>query len=238
LNLIYQWGRDYQNYTYAITSRCYSCGITYIAGRDYAGDGQPFLQEQVALRGRVGDNRNNTSWGMPTSGHLYDVLTGPVEVTVYDPTLHGDSSKDLYTAMTLDQGLTLAPGERQDYVVGIVSDTLEHFAYGPMSAKSSGTSGLEDAVQRAWAWAADHVFCTCPCHADPMCDGHIGVLDVVQAINVAFRNFPAEFDYDCAYAQTDVTCDSATDVTDVVHFINVAFRNADPEGEFCNPCAQ
>lgn len=78
--------------------------------------------------------------------------------------------------------------------------------------------------------------CDCRCHSDPACDGATNVLDVVYAVNVAFRSATPVFDYVCPYAQTDVDCSNATDVLDVVHFVNVAFRGGDPEIEFCDPC--
>jgi hypothetical protein len=83
------------------------------------------------------------------------------------------------------------------------------------------------------------VDCFCYCHADPDYNGITDVLDVVQAVNVAFREFPPVTDPHptCPYEGTDVDCDAKTDVLDVVRFVNVAFRNADPAVEFCDPCA-
>jgi hypothetical protein len=80
----------------------------------------------------------------------------------------------------------------------------------------------------------------CECHADPggNCDGVQTVLDVVEAINVAFRNAAAILDpnANCPYQTTDVNCDTFTTVIDVVKMVNVTFRNADPATEFCDPC--
>jgi hypothetical protein len=78
--------------------------------------------------------------------------------------------------------------------------------------------------------------CNCPCLGDPHCDGSTDVLDVVQAVDVAFRNGQVTAGYACPREQTDVNCSSATDALDVVRFVNVAFRNGDPATEFCNPC--
>jgi hypothetical protein len=78
--------------------------------------------------------------------------------------------------------------------------------------------------------------CICPCHADPQCDGNSDVLDVVAAVDVAFRSGLPSTDPECPNEQTDVDCSGATDVLDVVRFVNVAFRNADPGTEFCDPC--
>jgi hypothetical protein len=83
------------------------------------------------------------------------------------------------------------------------------------------------------------VFCYCKCFSDPQCNGDTDVLDVVQAVDVAFRNATPDPD---PYPQcpdvetTDVDCSGATDVLDVIRFVNVAFRNAEPAGEFCDPC--
>jgi hypothetical protein len=79
--------------------------------------------------------------------------------------------------------------------------------------------------------------CTCPCHADPQCDGVTNVLDVVAAVNVAFRGASAVTDPNCPFQQTDATCDGVTNVIDVVRFVNVAFRGGDVAAEFCDPCA-
>jgi hypothetical protein len=85
--------------------------------------------------------------------------------------------------------------------------------------------------------------CACDCHADPApigsCDGVQDVLDVVQTVNVAFRGAAAILDpnVNCPYETTDVNCSASTDVIDVVRMVNVAFRGADPNTEFCDPCA-
>jgi len=79
--------------------------------------------------------------------------------------------------------------------------------------------------------------CPCDCHSDPQCDGETNVLDVVTAVNVAFRGATAATDPGCANEQTDVSCDGVTNVIDVVKFVNVAFRSGDAAIQFCNPCA-
>jgi len=85
---------------------------------------------------------------------------------------------------------------------------------------------------------ATPTLCQCDCHADPQCDGNTDVLDVVLAVNVAFRGAPPIIDPNplCPYTDTDCTCDGVTNVLDVVHFVNVAFRGGDPAVEFCDPC--
>ncbi len=78
--------------------------------------------------------------------------------------------------------------------------------------------------------------CSCPCAADPVCDGVPDVLDVVTTISVAFRGGTPLIDPSCPRERTDVDCSGATDVIDVVHAVNVAFRGANPATEFCQPC--
>jgi len=239
LNLVYQYGYDdpwgYQS-DYFETSERYSGGITYIAGRDYGGDGLPFALEEISLRGGVHDNRENTLPGGPSSGFMYDRIVGAPGVVIVEPPDYRDSSRNLYTYITLDQGLTLEPGAEQVYVIGLVSDTLEHYAYGPAPTKRFGASGLDDVVQRAWSWAEANTFCNCPCRSDPQCDGITNVLDVVTAVDVAFRGQTPTVDLGCPFPRTDVTCDRVTNVLDVVHFVNVAFRGGDPNVEFCEEC--
>ncbi|HSG99676.1 MAG TPA: hypothetical protein VLB27_06480, partial [candidate division Zixibacteria bacterium] len=84
--------------------------------------------------------------------------------------------------------------------------------------------------------AGDACDCFCPCHGDPVCDGVVTVLDVVMAVNAAFRGDDPVTDPGCPRAQTDVSCDGFTNVLDVVKYVNVAFRSGDPATEFCDPC--
>ena len=65
-----------------------------------------------------------------------------------------------------------------------------------------------------------------------------GVVDVVTAIGVAFRNQPAINDSDCfpdPGGRTDNNCDGVTGVVDVVRFIDVAFRNQTVS--YCDLCS-
>ncbi len=81
--------------------------------------------------------------------------------------------------------------------------------------------------------------CLCACYADPSgCDGARDITDVVQSVNVAFRNAPPIMDpnLSCPSDCTDVNCSESTDVVDVVKMVNVTFRNANPATEFCDPC--
>lgn len=81
--------------------------------------------------------------------------------------------------------------------------------------------------------------CACDCAHDPVCDGVTDIFDVAQCVNVAFRNNPDIGDPNilCPWNTTDVNCDDVTDIFDVALMVNVAFRNADPQTEFCDPCA-
>ena len=234
-NLLYQFGADAPGWnppSHFQTSRRYSAGVTYMAGRDASG--QEFSFASVPLHGAVRDNRENQIGGGPGSGFMYSQLTGAAGVSVVS--MHPDSSKDIYTVLTLDQGLTLDPGETQYYIVGFVSDTLQHFAYGPAPGQMPA-AGLHRIVQAAWQWAEHNVACGCPAHGDPVVNGVVDVLDVVKAVDVAFRNGASSIGPKCPFEDTDVSCNGATDVFDVVRFVDVAFRNADPVSAFCAPCA-
>jgi hypothetical protein len=83
------------------------------------------------------------------------------------------------------------------------------------------------------------ITCLCECHGDPACDGvKSDILDVVNAVNAAFRNTPAAPDPSptCPMVTTDADCSGGTDVVDVVKFVNVAFRNMSAASQFCDPC--
>ncbi|HUU45300.1 MAG TPA: hypothetical protein VM118_06165 [Acidobacteriota bacterium] len=79
--------------------------------------------------------------------------------------------------------------------------------------------------------------CNCVCQGDPICDGVMNVLDVVQAVNEAFRGAPSLVDPTCPHApagRSDVNCDGVVNVLDVVFLVNWAFRgNAWAP---CDPC--
>lgn len=92
-----------------------------------------------------------------------------------------------------------------------------------------------------WEWSAmlsQIGDCNCDCAHDPVCDSATDILDVAQAVNVAFRNFAPIPDANalCPWETTDVDCSGATDILDVTRFVNVAFRNGNPAEEFCLPC--
>ncbi len=78
--------------------------------------------------------------------------------------------------------------------------------------------------------------CSCPCSADPVCDGLSNALDVSTLIDVAFRGTPDISDSTCNVSRTDVNADGRTDVVDVVRMIFVVFLGQPPEKYFVNPC--
>ncbi|HUU45785.1 MAG TPA: CARDB domain-containing protein, partial [Acidobacteriota bacterium] len=80
--------------------------------------------------------------------------------------------------------------------------------------------------------------CACDCHADPECDGVTSILDVVLAVNVAFRGGDPIPDPNpaCPFETTDVNCDNVTNILDVILLVDVAFRGGDPAEQFCDPC--
>ena len=78
--------------------------------------------------------------------------------------------------------------------------------------------------------------CSCPCAADPVCDGVYDINDVSTLVDVAFRGEPDTSDSTCSVSRTDVNADGQTDVTDVVKLIFVAFLGQPPETYFVNPC--
>lgn len=80
--------------------------------------------------------------------------------------------------------------------------------------------------------------CDCSCHGDPVCDGQLDVLDVVETINNAFRGVTATIDPNCPHTgRSDINCSGGVDVIDVVETINVIFRGADAQTVYCDPCA-
>ena len=118
----------------------------------------------------------------------------------------------------------------QDHVPewGVVNDIRELFVFSDPVCVYCDALGACPAVAE----------CFCACAGDPACDNQIDVLDVVSAVDVAFRSGPPEYDpfSQCPVERTDVDCSGFTNVLDVVHFVNVAFRSGDPATEFCRPC--
>ncbi|HEX9751353.1 MAG TPA: hypothetical protein VGB22_08745 [candidate division Zixibacteria bacterium] len=232
-NLIYQYGFDTAGHagSFFQSTQRFSGGVTYIAGRDAAGT--PFFFEAAPLHGGIRANTENQTGGGPSSGLMYSRIVGTPGITfaLIDP----GSSQDRYTYLTLDQNLTLSPGASSRYVIALVSDTLQHFAYSPAPGEPDD-AGLHAAVQKAWAWAYSNLGCNCPNLGDPVLDGLVNIFDVVKSVDVAFRAALPPQSPVCPYEDTDVTCDGMTNVFDVVAFVDVAFRSADPEVVFCDAC--
>jgi hypothetical protein len=80
--------------------------------------------------------------------------------------------------------------------------------------------------------------CFCRCHGDPECDGAADILDVVRAVNTAFRNAPEVTDQDCTHSRTDLDASGVTNVIDVARLIDLAMNNGQPEEIVSDPCAQ
>lgn len=88
-------------------------------------------------------------------------------------------------------------------------------------------------------YGAGGIGCTCPCWADPQCDGvRSNVQDVVGTINVAFRGAAGVIDPGCSFERTDVNASGFTNVQDVVAVVNVAFRGAFASTTYVDPCLQ
>lgn len=78
--------------------------------------------------------------------------------------------------------------------------------------------------------------CFCRCHGDPVCNGQLDIVDVVQTINIAFRGAVVPRDQDCTHSRADVDASGATTVSDVVLMIRVVFDGESIETIFTNPC--
>lgn len=79
--------------------------------------------------------------------------------------------------------------------------------------------------------------CGCECHTDPICDGVQDAADVVQAIDITFRDEAENIQIYCPYSMVDTDCNGIIDIVDIVNFVDVTFRNGDPDVLFCDPCA-
>ena len=180
-------------------------------------DGAPVrqLREITAQTGCGGQNSLEVHFGLGRAGDI-DSLTveWPSGIT------------EAAAAVPVNRHLILSEGEMDpdgDGQIGNLDNCPSH--YNPGQEDIDG-----DRV-------GDVCECACPCHGDPQCEGETNVLDVVKAVNVAFRSNTPVTDPDCPNEQTDVSCDGVTNVIDVVKFVNVAFRSGDPGIEFCQPCA-
>jgi hypothetical protein len=194
--------------------------------------GGAMLVEDPAATGaffaaKVGNNVQEIQPGSgPSSEWLYRQLVTLSGINL--PTL---PDTDMYTLMSLARGVAPDPIHTPRLVVAYLSDTISQGNFDGIATKASAYAGY-------LKWKTER--CTCaPKHADPSpvatADGIINVNDVVQAVNVAFRNAAALTNPPCTYDRTDVSCDGVTTVTDVVKFVNVAFRGARPVDNFCCP---
>jgi hypothetical protein len=158
--------------------------------------------------------------GGPTDGFLYERLASVSGIDLFS-----DSTADLYTVIALDRGQSIDVGETLRYTVILVSDTI-----GEASLKSK--TGI--AIAAAPTLCAT---CSCPCWADPQCDGvRSDVQDVIEIINNAFRGVAPIFDPGCSVARSDVDANGASDVIDVVKVVNVAFRGQTVAANYVDPC--
>ncbi len=158
--------------------------------------------------------------GGPTDAFLYDALEN-----ISGADLFTDSAADLYMLLALDRNRSIAAGETLSYTVICVSDTVSE-----MSFKQTVDSALANVATMC-------ATCTCPCWADPHCDGvRSDVQDVIAIINSAFRGVAPIFDPGCSFARSDVDANGTSDVIDVVKVVSVAFRGLTVAANYVDPC--
>jgi len=240
-NLIYQYGWTTPgmatNPPLGLAER-YSAGVVYLSGRDYASGGAQFTNSQVALRGGTADLDDFffPYFSDTASEYLYPLFNGPIGVNIYEGYPDADSSSDLFTYMCLDQGLSLAPGATQSYVVGFVCDTL----YNPgVPTKAVATTGLLETIAKAKEWAIDYNIveggsCACPNQGDIEPDGFLTALDLASCIDILFAGSPDIQDTGCPTPRFDIDCDGFSTALDLSKLIDHLFAGgAGP----CDPCA-
>jgi hypothetical protein len=237
-NLIYQFGYTIPGMPTTppleLAER-YSAGFAYLSGRDYTGTGLPFTQQQVAFRGGTGNvwDLSLSLFGGTSDVDIYEDFSGPAVVTIWEGFPHPDSSSDLYTYMSLDQGLSLAPSESQSYVIAFASDTLSH---PDMPPKTAAASDLVTTIQKASAWATNHgIFetCACPNQADIEPDGFITALDLSACIDILFSGAEDVQDETCPSPRFDLDCDGFSTALDLSSLIDHLFAGGDGP---CDPC--
>lgn len=78
--------------------------------------------------------------------------------------------------------------------------------------------------------------CDCSAIGDLNSDGVMNIFDVVEMVDIAFRNQPPPPNtQNCPLVTlADANCDGTVGIVDVVVIVGVAFRNTD---ERCDPCA-
>jgi hypothetical protein len=209
-NLVWVGGVDTANHV--ITG-------TNTATRFRGGIASPTNLEGAVVGNNVADIQPS---GGPSDGFLYSNLQNLAGIDLYSV-----SDTDMYMLLALDRGRTIAVGETLKYTLIFVSDTVNE----------AGLKATYDAAA-AIAATAHCGSCSCPCWADPQCDGvRSNVQDVVGTVNVAFRGTPGVVDPGCPNERTDVNASGFTNVQDVVAVVNVAFRGASVAATYVNPCA-
>lgn len=173
----------------------------------------------------VGDNTEDIQpGGGPSDGFLYSSLQSLVGIDLFSDTI-----TDLYIMIALDKSRNIAAGETLTYNLVFASDTVSE-----ASLKAKVDAGLTAAVLNDFGCSG----CSCPCWADPQCDGtRSNVQDVVQTVNVAFRGVAGVTDPGCTKERSDVDANGTTSVTDVVKVVNVAFRGQAIAANYVDPCA-
>lgn len=161
--------------------------------------------------------------GGPTDGYLYYQLQNLQGIDLYSV-----ADTDLYVMIALDKGRSIAFAETLEYSFAFVSDTISEAS---LKATVDGYLAIMANLENCFG---EHP--SCPCWADPQCDGvRSNVQDVVGTINVAFRGTAAVIDPGCPLQRTDVNADSITNVGDVVRVVNVAFRGASVASQYVFP---
>ncbi|MBI3871622.1 MAG: hypothetical protein HY304_00915 [candidate division Zixibacteria bacterium] len=219
-NLLWQQGVDTANTppSPTITASRFRGGISVLTNGPLCG-------------ARIGNSGDIQSQDGPSDEFLYRALVNLSGIDVYS-----DRDTDLYTMVKLAQFHYLIDTDTLNIVWALVSDT-----------SSTSDVAIRALADKAAAWAtangitshfpqnSDGCGCSCPCHADPACDGVTNVLDVVQTIGMAFRGAQAITDPGCPKQQCDMDCNNVCDVLDVVKIIGVAFRGV-AASTICNPC--
>jgi hypothetical protein len=163
--------------------------------------------------------------GGPSDGFLYRSLQNLAGIDLFS-----DSTIDLYCMISLDKNRSIAVGETLTYVLVYASDTISE-----ASLMETIDCGID--IASAPNLCGD-CGCSCPCWADPLCDGtRSNVQDVTLTVNVAFRAAAPVLDPACLFVRTDFDASGSTTVIDVVKVVNVAFRGQAVSANYVDPCA-
>lgn len=194
-----------------------------------------------------GTNRGNGITGV-SAGGAFVLGTFPLDAYAGDEILirfsyetdasvlgEGVYFDDISPVMTFASEVTLDPAT-PDTTFAVTGKDPGTYYYSLRSTDGEGQRSLETPPQSV---VVEFVTCDCSCHNDPVCDGSIDVLDVLESINVAFRGIEATYDSTCPHnpgGRTDVDCSGSTDILDVIRMVDVAFRGEDAAANFCDPC--